>query len=132
MSHPRLTRRADARLAASVTGRDLLTTPEAVDAGAVSKADQLALNKGLGDAWRDQVAGEFDQMPNRMADIEVTKMTPFGLRRVDVEVSDGNGQVLGGIETKFAGSPYTVMQQWKDMWLWYTQGYRVDLVRYAG
>lgn len=102
------------------------------DAATVTKADRLALNKGLGDAWRDEVAIKMDSMPNRMADIEVTKSTPFGVRRIDVEVSDANGRVLGGIETKFGNSPYTAMQRLKDAWLWYMEGYRVNVLRYAG
>jgi RHS repeat-associated protein len=101
-------------------------------APALSAGERVALNKGLGDAWRDAVAVQFDQMPNRMASTEVTKFTPFGRRVIDVEVSDANGKVLGGIETKFGNSPYTVMQQWKDMWLQYFQSYRVNVLRYPG
>ena len=75
---------------------------------------------------------EMDSLPNRLANTEVYKWTPFGRRFIDVEVSDESGQVLGGIETKFGDSPYTVMQQWKDMWLQYFQGYRVNVLRYPG
>jgi hypothetical protein len=95
----------------------------------LSKGEQAALNRGLGNAYRDEIAVQFDQMPNRIADIEVYKWTPFGRRYVDVEVSDGAGKVLGGIETKFGKSLYTIGQALKDMWL-RREGYRVDVLRY--
>jgi hypothetical protein len=73
-----------------------------------------------------------DQIPNRMADPEVFKSTPFGARFIDGEVSDRSGNVLGGIETKFGNSPYTAAQRAKDAWLYLTQGYRVNVLRYPG
>jgi RHS repeat-associated protein len=101
-------------------------------AGVLSAGERAALNQGLGNGWRDQVAAEMDSLPNRVANTEVYKWTPFGRRFIDVEVSDESGQVLGGIETKFGDSPYTVLQEWKDMWLQYFQGYRVNVLRYPG
>jgi hypothetical protein len=37
--------------------------------------------------------------------------------------------MLGGIETKFGNSAYTISQRAKDKWLWIWDGYRVDVVR---
>ena len=59
---------------------------------------------------------------------EVYKKTPFGKRFIDIEVSQ-NGKVLGGIETKVGGSRYTPLQRAKDLWLWYRDGYKVNVVR---
>jgi hypothetical protein len=98
----------------------------------LSKGDQASLNRGLGNAWRDEVAVQMDQLPNRMATTEVYKPTPFGKRFIDVEVSDSSGNVLGGIETKFGNAPYTVTQRLKDMWLYRMQGYRVNVLEYPG
>jgi hypothetical protein len=62
----------------------------------LSQGEQVALSRGLGNAYRDEIAANIDQMPNRMATTEVYKRTPFGARFIDVEVSDGSNNVLGG------------------------------------
>ena len=49
------------------------------------------------------------------------RMTPYGLRRVDLELSRG-GRILRRIEAKVGSSPYTRMQQLKDTWLTQHQG----------
>jgi RHS repeat-associated protein len=84
-------------------------------------------NKAAGDAWRDEVA-EGLQQEGREVSTEVTKKTPFGVRRVDIEVKYG-GKVQGGIETKVGGSPYTPAQRIKDLWLEKVEGYPVNVVR---
>lgn len=71
-------------------------------------------NKAVGDAFRDEIA---DLMETAGYDVktEVTKSTPLGDRRIDIEISK-NGNVLGGIETKVGGSRYHSAQR-KDWWL---------------
>ena len=100
----------------------------AAESAGVSAGEQAALNRALGNAWRDQLAGELEQL-GRDVQTEVYKATPFGRRFIDVDVAQG-GRSLGGIEAKFGNSPYTPLRQLKDVWLWMRQGYRVDLVRY--
>jgi len=84
-------------------------------------------NKAAGDSWRDEVA-EGLQQEGREVSTEVTKKTPFGVRRIDIEVKYG-GKVQGGIETKVGSSPYTPAQRIKDLWLEKIEGYPVNVVR---
>ena len=93
----------------------------------VHNACNVQANKAKGDAFRDEVADMF-QKAGYNVETEVVKKTPFGVRRIDVEVSDASGTVLGGIETKVGGSRYTASQRTKDAWL-QMQGYIVDLMR---
>lgn len=79
-----------------------------------------------GDAFRDSVADSLEKEGKEVA-VEVVKKTPFGPRRIDIEVRQG-GSPLGGIETKTGNSPYTPSQRSKDTYL-ESQGYPVDLVR---
>ena len=48
--------------------------------------------------FRDEIA-DLMRAAGRGVETEVRKITPFGPRVVDIEVSNG-GQILGGIETK--------------------------------
>ena len=86
----------------------------------------LAANKLKGDAFRDLIA---DLLRKAGLDVEteVSKMTPFGRRVIDIEVGQ-NGKVLGGIETKAGNSRYKASQRAKDAWL-EQNSYPVDLVR---
>lgn len=90
------------------------------------KATQLQINKATGDAFRDEVAGSL-KAAGRDVQTEVTKQTPFGTRRVDIEVSQ-NGKTLGGVETKTGNSPYKPSQRAKDTYL-KQKGYPVNVVR---
>jgi hypothetical protein len=58
---------------------------------------------------------------------EVTKLTPFGRRVIDIEVWK-DGTLLGGIEAKYGNSIYRASQMAKDYWL-KMQGYIVNVVR---
>jgi hypothetical protein len=97
-----------------------------------SKIDELAaalvvVNKRTGDAYRDEITAFFEKA-GYIVRIEVVKNTPFGKRRIDIEVSNSAGELLGGIETKTGLSRYTPSQQSKDAWLALT-GYIVNLMR---
>ena len=97
-------------------------------AGVAERAvPQVAANRLAGDAFRDEIAGLL-KAEGRDVGTEVYKSTPFGKRFIDIEVSK-DGQVLGGIETKFGGSRYTPVQQTKDWWLKANEGYIVNVVR---
>lgn len=84
-------------------------------------------NKKKGDAFRDEVAKEFEDLGYEVKK-EVVKQTPFGPRRIDVEVSK-DGKVLGGVETKVGKSPYIPSQRAKDNWLSRFGNYIVNLMR---
>jgi RHS repeat-associated protein len=99
---------------------------ETATAETTGKATQLQINKATGDAFRDEVAGSL-KAAGRDVQTEVTKQTPFGPRRVDIEVSH-NGQTLGGVETKTGNSPYKPSQRAKDNYL-KQNGYPVNVVR---
>ncbi len=99
----------------------------AANAGKSSKASQLSKNKAKGDAFRDEIAELFEKNGYEV-EKEVTKKTPFGNRRLDMEVKK-DGKVLGGIETKTGDSPYKPSQRAKDKWLQIFERYFVDLVR---
>ncbi len=96
------------------------------EAAAETSARVLA-NRAAGSAFRDEIA---EQLSKGGLDVEkeVYYKTPFGKRFIDIQVSK-DGQVLGGIETKVGASRYTRLQQAKDTWLWYTKGYKVNVVR---
>jgi hypothetical protein len=84
-------------------------------------------NKVVGDAFRDEV-GDLMRSAGREVETEVTKRTPFGARRIDIEVST-QGKPLGGIETKVGSSRYLPSQRAKDAWLRFFQNYPVNVVR---
>jgi hypothetical protein len=87
----------------------------------------VTANKKAGDAFRDEIAEMFSKAGYGVRK-EVGKVTPFGVRRIDIEVSSPLGKVLGGIETKLGQSRYTPSQRAKDAWLG-IMGYIVNLVR---
>jgi hypothetical protein len=91
-----------------------------------SEAPTVQGNKAVGDAYRNDVADSL-KAEGRGVKKEVTKNTPFGRRRVDIEVSH-NGKTVGGVETKTGNSPYTPSQRAKDAYL-KQQGYPVNVVR---
>jgi RHS repeat-associated protein len=83
-------------------------------------------NKAVGDKFRDDVADFFRKNGYEVA-TEIVKHTPFGPRRIDVDISL-NGRSLGGIETKAGNSRYTPSQRAKDEFL-RRVGYIVNLFR---
>jgi RHS repeat-associated protein len=95
--------------------------------GGKSSAPNPQENRRKGDAFRDEIADQFRKAGYKV-ETEVTKKTPLGARRVDVEVSK-DGRVLGGIETKTGNSRYTASQRAKDNWLRLFADYIVNLVR---
>jgi hypothetical protein len=58
----------------------------------------------------------------------VTKTTPFGGRRVDLDVWNG-AENLGGVEVKKGLSRYLASQRAKDFWLKKFDKYIVNVVR---
>ena len=119
---------AGSRVEATVEGAAAESAANGAEASgeAAGKATQLQINKATGDAFRDEVAGSL-KAAGRDVQTEVTKQTPFGARRVDIEVSH-NGKTLGGVETKTGNSPYKPSQRAKDTYL-KQKGYRVNVVR---
>src|ERR1700694_792057 len=99
---------------------------EAAEAAGVGKTGVQA-NKAAGDAFRDELAEGLRQ-EGREVTTEVSKKTPFGTRRIDIEVKY-NGKVQGGIETKVGNSRYHTSQRLKDAWLEKVKGYPVNVVR---
>jgi len=87
----------------------------------------LEKNKRRGDAFRDELASLLEEKGLTVRK-EVVKKTPFGTRRIDIEVISSDGEVLGGIEAKTGNSRYLPSQRSKDFWL-KLQGYIVNLVR---
>ena len=107
---------------------EAIGTGARVEAGATAVQTGVQANKAVGDAFRDQVATGLAK-EGRGVQTEVTKTTPFGTRRIDIEVSDKpGGKVLGGVETKTGNSPYKPSQRAKDEYL-KQQGYPVNVVR---
>jgi RHS repeat-associated protein len=84
-------------------------------------------NRFAGNAFRNEIARAL-RAEGRAVETEIYKRTPFGKRFIDLEVSY-DGQLLGGIETKLGGSPYTSSQRAKDTWLLLFEDYRVNVVR---
>lgn len=122
---------AAARLAtgarvAQFLGRLIGGADEISDSTALGRRNDVLHNKARGDAFRDEIADGL-RKEGREVKKEVVKNTPFGPRRVDIEVSK-DGKVLGGVETKAGGSRYTPDQRSKDEYL-RRQNYCVQLVR---
>ena len=80
----------------------------------------------MGNAYRDEIAAGLTDMGYAVR-TEVTKLTPFGRRVIDIEVWK-DGTLLGGIEAKYGNSVYRASQVAKDYWL-KMQGYIVNVVR---
>jgi hypothetical protein len=96
-------------------------------ASSVESQGGVLANKKAGDAFRDEVADLFSQA-GYSVEKEVVKKTPFGQRRIDIEVTSPQGNLLGGIETKVGRSRYLPSQRAKDAWL-LMQGYIVNVMR---
>jgi RHS repeat-associated protein len=96
------------------------------DSARFGRGGDILENRVRGDSFRDEVAEGFKN-EGRQVRTEVVKHTPFGPRRVDIEVSK-DGKVLGGVETKTGGSRYTPDQRSKDEYL-RRKNYCVQLVR---
>ena len=88
----------------------------------------MLVNQAKGNAFRDSVSN-FLESQGRTVQKEVVKQTPFGVRVIDIEVSDTRGNILGGVETKTGGSRYTPSQRAKDAYLRASGGYNVNVVR---
>lgn len=117
-------------LAEAAAGKavQVIGTGAVVESGANATKTGVQANKLAGDAFRDQVAAGLSA-EGRGVQTEVYKKTPFGGRRIDIEVSDRpGGTTLGGIEAKAGGSPYKPSQRAKDEYL-RRQGYPVNVVR---
>ncbi len=99
--------------------------PAPASGGAMKGGGNIQENKVKGDAYRDEVA---DALKSSGKDVktEVTKKTPFGPRRMDIEVKH-NGKA-SGVETKTGNSRYRPSQRAKDNYL-RKHGYPVNLVR---
>jgi RHS repeat-associated protein len=93
----------------------------------IAKADLLKANKAKGDAFRDDIADRLEKSGLKVKKETVIE-TPFGNRRMDIEVSN-NGKKLGGIETKTGNSRYTPSQRAKDNYLKKHKNYPVNVVR---
>jgi RHS repeat-associated protein len=98
--------------------------PEAAEAAAraatpVVREAAITVNGRVGNAFRDEIATLLERAGFTVKK-EVYKHTPFGGRRVDIEVWK-NGERLGGIETKWGKSPYHAAQRAKD---WYLRKYK--------
>lgn len=87
----------------------------------------ILANKKVGDAFRDEIADMFTKAGYGV-EKEIVKKTPFGTRRIDIEVTSPQGTLLGGVETKVGTSRYLASQRAKDAWL-RIQGYIVSVVR---
>jgi len=114
-------------LAAPYVGRALGNVLNWGTDAAETAVPQVTANRLAGNLFRDEIAGLL-KAEGRDVSTEVYKSTPFGKRFIDIEVSK-DGQVLGGIETKFGGSRYTPAQRAKDWWLKANDGYIVNVVR---
>jgi hypothetical protein len=98
---------------------------------------QILINKAAGDGFRDDLAAFF-RIHGRtvVTDGEdksaLTFSTPYGSRTFDLEVRDGEGNLLGYVEPKTGGSPYGAAQQQKDDWLRQQYGFNIAVVRSVG
>lgn len=90
-------------------------------------ACQITLNRLNGNAFRDFIAATLQQA-GYVVKTEKYFWTPLGKRYIDIVVMQG-GKIVGGIETKVGSSPYTALQQLKDLYIKATQGWGVTVVR---
>jgi len=103
-------------------------TEKIVDEGAVITERATVLeNQAIGNAARDELAKGLEKH-GRLVRKEVTKQTPFGPRRIDIEV-EHNGQMHGIEVKKGLKARYRTKQRIKDDWL-RANGYHVDVVRF--
>jgi hypothetical protein len=92
-----------------------------------SQAQTVTANQARGDKFRDDVATMMEQQ-GYVVRKEVNRWTPFGYRRVDIEVyqteSDAIRQInpIGRIETKTGRARYSSSQEAKDNWLQHIDG----------
>lgn len=96
-------------------------------AATVVKEAAVSINRTAGNAFRDEI-GSLLEAAGFTIRKEVTKLTPFGRRVIDIEVSKGS-RVLGGIETKLGKSAYKASQRAKDYYLRTFKNYPVNLIR---
>jgi len=92
---------------------------QVVARGSTAATSLIQENQLVGNAFRDEI-GNLVRSAGREVETEVTKRTPFGVRRIDIEVST-QGKTLGGIETKVGSSRYLPSQRAKDAWLRFFQ-----------
>ena len=97
-------------------------------AGTFGKLSRVQRNRNVGNSFRDEVATVFESQ-GRTVSKEVYKSTPFGARFMDLEISNSKGTILGGVETKVGGSPYTLSQRAKDYYLKTVHNYPVNVIR---
>jgi RHS repeat-associated protein len=97
-------------------------------AGTFGKLPLVQRNRNIGNAFRDEVANVFGSQ-GRLVVKEVHKRTPFGSRYIDIEVTNSNGKILGGVETKVGNSPYTLDQKARDFYLKKVNNYPVNVIR---
>lgn len=88
---------------------------------------QVTKNRIVGNRLRDVVKGTLEA-EGRKVFPEVLKNTPFGGRRVDLDVWL-EGKNLGGVEVKSGLSRYLASQRAKDFWLKHFDDYVVNVVR---
>jgi RHS repeat-associated protein len=112
--------------AAAASTQTMVMAVKAAERESGGGGSTVQSNKERGDAFRDEVAERFRQEGYDVK-TEVTKETPLGPRRIDVEVSK-NGGPPSGIETKVGGSRYVPKQRAKDAFLG-REGYPVTVVR---
>jgi len=123
----------DPEASAAGSGEDTGTAGDGEPGGAESESapqSNVQANKAKGDAFRDDVA---DRLEAEGFDVrkEAVKNTPFGQRRIDIEVSK-DGEVLGGVETKAGpNARYNPSQRAKDAYLQAAEDYPVTVVRDA-
>gem|GEM_PF-4184062 len=101
-------------------------TPKKPDA-TTGTGNSVRENNTKGKKAEDEVASDLESA-GRRTERQVRKQTPFGPRVIDIEVSDKDGNVLGGVEVKSGNSRYRQDQRSKDEWL-RQNGYTVDVVR---
>lgn len=88
---------------------------------------QVTRNRIVGNRLRDDI-GRALEGEGRKVIPEVLKDTPFGGRRVDLDVWHG-GENVGGVEVKSGLSRYLASQRAKDFWLKHFNDYIVNVVR---
>jgi RHS repeat-associated protein len=91
-----------------------------------AKVPLILANQAKGVAAEREIGALFKKAGYDV-DYQVVKNTPFGKRRIDVQLSK-DGEVLGGLEIKTGSSRYLPSQRAKDYWLGRWDNYRVQLV----
>jgi hypothetical protein len=88
---------------------------------------QVTRNRIVGNRLRDDI-GRALEGEGRKVLPEALKDTPFGGRRVDLDVWH-EGKNVGGVEVKSGLSRYLASQRAKDFWLKHFDDYIVNIVR---